>query len=299
MGWFDRSLKHVMKATQKRHSVPLNRAKKLDDKLQNALIEIQRKHKDQLNNEGVQLQAATRYFFSRVTVVKQIERDLVSMGEDVAVQEKVLNQLTKLKNFSASTWSLMKTDYADTIRDFKRIKKKWSLGRDAGKVREYILMQEKALRDVIARLAVAEQIESMAIKEKTGREKITRDVYLKIGTKKNLPEAVEEAKALLAKLLAAKAATTMASDLGVELQMFWEDLNRELEMVTLPPVDFIGKNHKKELEEMRGLIDQELASIMMALNELNKEIELFEGVGAEIVARSVKTRIRRALSAIA
>lgn len=299
MGWFSRRAKKVMRFAQKRHAVPLNKARKIDDRLQAALIEIQNKQKHTTNSEGVQLQAALRNFYNRVTAIKSVERDLVSMAEDVAANERVINQLIKLKDFTSETWALLKMDFADIIGDFKKIKKTWDLSKKEGKLRAYIVQQEKDLKEIILKLEVAAEAEHIGI-QKGDSKGIGADIDVKLGGGVTLEDSIVNAKRLLAQVLAAKAASKIKSTVGVELALFWENLTKKLEIVELSPIEFLdNKKHKRDIEEIRKLIDLELASIMMAMKELNDELELFSNMGVEILPKARKRRLVRSIQQLA
>ncbi len=293
MGWFSGSISKMMKVAQKRHAVPLNKARKIDDRLQNALIEIQNKQKHSTNNEGVQLQAALRNFYSRVSVVKHIERDLVSMAEDIAANEKVVNQLLKFEKFAKATWHLVEVDFYDTYRDLKRLKKRFVSSEHEQKLKDLASFTEDKLKNVI------EWYELVLAGTSTGDSAPALDgrAGTLTGESSKLMKELEEAKKLYAKAVAARKSTKLASDLGVEMYDYWKGLTDKINRCELPPISFLdNKKHKAEIEEMRKLVDLELASIMMALNELYTELELFEDIGVQVLTRSKLNRLKRAIT---
>ena len=300
MGWFSGSIKKVMRAAQKRHAVPLNKARKIDVQLENALTAIQDKYKHSTNNEGVQLQAAMRAFYSRVSVVKHIERDLVSMAEDIAVDEKVVNQLLGLQKFANSTWLLLEKDFKDTYRDFKRMKKKWDLTSEVSEQRRYVDQQLNDLKVLIPKLELALSSTQSAMESGGEFHGRNHDTTTRTNRVIELENSIKEAKRYIAQLLAARASTKLASDLGIELYDYWKNLTVKLDKHELPSISFLSdKKHKKEIENMRKLIDQELASIMMAMKELNDELVLFESICVEVLSKSRKRRLVRSIQQLA
>lgn len=297
MGWFSNSFTKVMKAAQKRHAVPLRKAQKIDEQLRTALMTMQKQHRDHANSEGAQLQAATRYFYDRSAVVKQIERDLVSMAEDVAVEEKVVNQLMRVNHFAKSTWVLMQKDWAATVRDFKQARRKWDITVQASKQKKYIDDQEIALKELIRSLTAVQAAESRGGTFGFPQPAHTKRRQDMAANQVEQDRILEEARGLLAKILAARAATKIDSKLGVELYDFWKDASAKLDRYEQPAISVLNdEKHKKEIAQMDKLIVEEVKAVMMALTALHQDLELFEGMGVEVIARARKNKIRQAIN---
>jgi hypothetical protein len=296
-------LKKTMKIMQKERGilgVPLAKAKKLDDKIINNLFDIQKNFKNKFNSEGVQLQAAVRHYYTRAPLIKQIERDLVNMSEDIAVNEKVINQLNKLEQFTSATVEAMKRDWQETLDDVATWKKGRQLTREMNQVKSFMDMQITELRNLIARLEVSINTERLALKYTVDHPRISKGIRSKQEEETQLEKELAEAKKLLARIQAAKQANTFDSSIAANITSFWGEINESIQKTTFASISMVREeNHKKEIEGIKENIALELASIMMALKYLDDEIKMFNQIGISLLKKSKTRKLERAIAALA
>jgi len=296
-------LKKTMKVMQKERGifgVPLAKAKKLDDKIINKLFSIQKNFGDKFNSEGVELQAAVRNYYNRAPLIKQIERDLVNMSEDIAVNEKVINQLTKLGQFTSATVEAMKRDSQETLNDLATWKKGKELTKEMNQVKSFINMQITELKNLIARLEVSINTEKLALKYTVEHPRISKGIKGKREEETQLEKELAEARNLLVRIQAAKQANTFDSSIAANITSFWGEINESVQKTTFASISMVREeNHKKEIEGIRENIDLELASIMMALKYLNDEIKMFDEIGINLLEKSKTRKLERVIRDLA
>ncbi len=293
-------LKKTMRVMQKERRVPLVKAQKLDAKLINNLFDIQKNFKNKLNSEGVQLQAAVRHYYNRAPSIKQIERDLVNMSEDIAVNEKVINQLAKLGQLTAATIKTMKRDWQETLDDLATWKKGRALTGEMNKVKQFIDMQINELNNLISRLEVSINAEKLALKYTVDHPRISKGIRGKKEEETQLEKELAEARKLLATIQAAKQANKFDSSISANITNFWQELNKSIEKTTFSSISMIREeNHKKEIEDIRKNIDLELASILMALTHLNDEIKMFDEIGINLLEKNKARKLERSIRSLA
>jgi hypothetical protein len=271
MSWFA----SVMKGLQKERNVSLMKAQKVDGILKGKLFQIEQTLGTEGKNEIVQIQAALTYAFQKAAIIKEIQKDVASMGEDVAVDEKVTLQWLKVKRFVTAELSYLKRDAKNTVKDAKQL---------PAVIKNQITALQKLLKYLEEGWAWAAQGHGRLALSKT--QKVANAERQAV-----LRRQIEACKAEITRLRTIQSLTEWSSR-AKSIEKYYADLEKALDHHTLPDISQLSET--PEVKEFRAMMRQEMRAMLMVLQYMDKQCEHFEAIGVPLLSSSQKSRLARA-----
>ena len=270
--------------------VPVEKAAKVDDKLRKSLLRLRAEFEGDEKTEMAELQAAQRIFAQRAAVVKGIERDVANLGESIAVQEKVANQLLALDRFFKTNSDLWSKDWAATKGHWLTFKNKRATSYDIAQVKKYLETQEKGLKDAQTQLQL---LQNAVVGEIVG----PKEAQKLAAQKTKYTAALEKTKKAITDLQNLQRTQKYESPIVEELGQYWKDLGKDFERVELPSISTIQDS--PQIKQFRDLVEQELRALEMSVLYLDKQCQLLEACGVEVLPKAEEKNLSRGLSFLA
>ncbi len=270
--------------------VPVEKAAKVDDKLRKSLLRLRAEFEGNERTEMAELQAAQRVFTQRAAIVKGIERDVANLGESIAVQERVANQLLALEQFFRNNATVWKKDWAATKGHLLTFKQKRATADDIAKVKTYLATQQKALKDAATQLQL---LQHSVVGEIAGPDEKKRVEAQSLKYEK----AIFRIMRTISELQEVQKSQRYDSPVLEHLGDIWNSLQVDFERVELPSINSIKDS--PQVKQFRDLVEQELRALEMSVLYLDKQCQLLEACGVEVLPRAEERNLSRGLSFLA
>jgi len=292
MGWFDyvkRGTVETLKVLQKERGwtgrgVPLEKAAKVEPQLVRALGEISLQLSEGEQSQAAQLQAAMTYHSQRMRLLGRIESYVASMGQQIAVEEKVTNQLLALDKFAKANGDLWRRDWKRTLEHIQAIQKNRQTSNDVAIVQQAIRQQERVLTEAEAMIQMASKsaVADIMGTQKDSAKKQQAELLATLG----------RLRVRKAELQKARSENKYPTKIGDDISQLWEEIKKVTEEpVHLPALDVLQET--ADVKEFKATLERELQALEMVLFRVNKQVSALESIGIEVIPKSKQRNLNR------
>ena len=297
MGWRDRfssATAGTLKVLQKKRSfwgsggLPLEKAEKVDKALVDGIKKLENALGSNEKTELVELQIALQRHNQRAILLEGVKRDLAHMSANVEVEEKVTNQLLRLRNFVTENRMLWLRDWNQTKAHIASIKSRRGTQKDLEATRKFMKAQETQLRQASQLLKLSQNPAVSSI------DGVEGDKYRR--QQEEVQKLIDKLEGAIIDLQALKRDQKYPTNIWAEnVREAWDGMKKlTTDDVSLPNINKIEQSG--DVKKMKRLFDEELRAIEAALLQMKKQADLFAAVGIEIIPDGEKRGLSRGLS---